>query len=93
MPTAAYAQPSRLSCPNGTTGYTGELQPWSCVAVYRDQSGHDVLLRSGRSGAAGFGLVHALVDHDLEESLIADAMLTAYCLGLAKCSDEVNDAV
>lgn len=73
----AAAAPVRASCPPGSTGYTGELQPWSCVSAYRDLSGHNVNLRSGRSGAAGFGLLHTIFDHNVDESTIADVISTA----------------
>lgn len=75
--TPAQAQATRFPCPVGTTGYSGELQPWSCVTVFRDRSGHEVLVRSGRSGAAGFGLVHALLDHNVEEQIIGDVISAA----------------
>lgn len=57
----------RVPCPPGTTNYTGPAQPYSCLTVFLDQSGHQVGLRQGRSGAGGFGLLHLQIDHNLEE--------------------------
>lgn len=64
------AQPRmQVPCPPGTTGYHGEAQPYSCLRVFLDQSGHQVLLRQGRSGAenSAFGLLHLQIDHGLNE--------------------------
>lgn len=61
---------TQVPCPAGTTNYTGAAQPYSCIAVFVDQSEHQVGLRSGRSGASGFGLLHALQDHGIDERTI-----------------------
>lgn len=59
----------QVPCPAGTTNYTGAAQPYSCVRVFVDQSGHLVGLRQGRSGSenSAFGLLHLQIDHGLNE--------------------------
>ncbi len=67
-PTAVGASPA------GTTGYTGDAAPFSCLEVYLDGSGHQVGLRAGRTGASAFGLLHAQLDHNVEAQTIEAAV-------------------
>jgi hypothetical protein len=66
-------RPGRQPCPSGTTNYIGPAQPYSCLAVYSDNAGrgHPVPLRQGHADPAGFGLLHALQDHNVDEQTIA----------------------
>lgn len=61
----------QFPCPDGTTGHKGDADAYNCLAVFRDNGnkGHSVLLRRGRSG--GFGYLHALLDHGVDQETIA----------------------
>lgn len=73
---AASAQQHRLvrpiprPCPPGTSSYPPPNQVYNCMAVYSDNAntGHPVGLRQGFAG--GFGYLHALVDHGVDEETI-----------------------
>lgn len=138
-------RPIRRACPVGTTNYSGPAQPFSCLAVYSDNAngGHPVGLRQGRPDPAGFGLLHVITDHNLDELSIATTItnnaggiaqgnnrflygmryeiagvgliaveviedrspsnaapdafslgvVTAYCVGMTRCPDEVDQSI
>lgn len=65
-------RPQPFPCRSGTTNYKGSSQPYSCLVVFRDNAnkGHSVGLRQGRSNPSGFGLLHALGDHNVDQESI-----------------------
>ncbi|SMQ71152.1 Major Facilitator Superfamily protein [Plantibacter sp. VKM Ac-1784] len=56
-------------CASGTTNYPSQPQ-FNCLSVTLDGSGEKVVLRQGQSGASGFGYLHALLDHNVEQQTI-----------------------
>jgi len=137
---SSLVRPQAFPCPSGTTDYRGSSQPFSCLVVFRDNDnmGHSVGLRQGRSDPNGFGLLHAVGDHNLDQESIgtvvvnsaagikqgsrlryeargfplvaveviedrtsstaapdkqALGVLTAYCRGLERCPDWVNESL
>ncbi len=86
---SASVQPRmQVPCPAGTTNYQGAAQPYSCVRVFLDQSGHQVGLRQGRSGAenSAFGLLHLQIDHGLNEHQ-AELLIQDTPAGIAQGND------
>lgn len=69
QPSVAVQPEMQVPCPAGTINYRGAAQPYSCLRVFLDESGHQVILRQGRSGAenSAFGLLHLQIDHGLNE--------------------------
>lgn len=76
----------QVPCPAGTTNYQGPAQPYSCLSVFVDQTGHHVGLRQGRSGPTGFGLLHLQVDHNLDER-DAELLIQGVPGGIAQGND------
>lgn len=72
-------RPIRQPCRPGTTGYPPPNDRFDCLGFYRDNAnaGHPVLLRRGASGATGFGYLHALIDHGLDENSIATIIVNS----------------
>lgn len=68
-----------MPCPTNTQNHTGPAQPYSCLAVYLDNAnrGHHVLLRQGHGDPAGFGLLHAVNDHNIDEHSIATTIVNS----------------
>lgn len=68
-----------MPCPAGTSNYKGGKQVFSCVGLYKDNanSGHPVILRQGRTGGSAFGLLHALLDHNVDEETIATVIVNS----------------
>lgn len=64
--------PIRRPCPGGTTNYPGDAARYNCLSVYGDNAnrGHLVGLRQGTPDPAGFGFLHALQDHNVDEETI-----------------------
>ncbi len=79
-------RPVRHDCPAGTTNYPAPNEAYSCLSVYSDNAnaGHPVGLRQGRSG--GFGYLHALQDHDVDEETIGTVIANS-AAGIAQGND------
>ncbi|MGH3907684.1 MAG: hypothetical protein ACRDTE_26415 [Pseudonocardiaceae bacterium] len=79
-------RPVARPCPAGTTNYPAPNEAYSCLSVYSDNanSGHPVGLRQGRSG--GFGYLHALQDHDVDEETIGTVIANS-AAGIAQGND------
>lgn len=63
-------------CPAGTTDYP-KRRAYNCLSTYRDNGnqGHSVGLRQGRSDPNGFGYLHAIIDHNLDEESIGTTIV------------------
>lgn len=79
-------RPIDRPCPAGTTNYPPPNQAYSCLSVYFDNanSGHPVGLRQGRAG--GFGYLHALQDHNVDEETIGTVIVNS-AAGIAQGND------
>lgn len=88
VPSAAQADvpvgPARLvECPRPTDDsdlYRGPLLPYGCHSAVADPVGRTVVLRLGRSDASGpsaFGMLHALLDHNVEDHVIERVVSSA----------------
>jgi hypothetical protein len=60
--------PPGSECP-GSAIYPGDDAIWTCHSITFDNGGvgHPVWLRQGRSGSNGFGWLHALLDHNVQD--------------------------
>lgn len=73
-----------VACPSGTDdhyAYQGALLPYRCHSAVRDPLGNVVILRQGRSDASGpsaFGMLHTLLDHNVEDHVIERVVSSAY---------------
>ena len=73
-----------VACPPGTDdhyAYAGPQQPFRCHSAVRDPLGRVVILRQGRSDASApsaFGMLHALLDHNVEDHVIERVISSAY---------------
>jgi len=76
-PAQMLVRPTPRPCRPGTTNYPAPNQRFSCMGYYADNgnAGHPVLLRRGAADPAGFGYLHALVDHGLDEESIATVIV------------------
>lgn len=76
---AELVRPITFPCPRGTANYKGRAQPYSCLVVFKDNAnrGHSVGLRQGRSGETGFGLLHALLDHNVDQETIGTVIVNS----------------
>jgi hypothetical protein len=76
-PAQYLVRPVARPCRPGTTNYPAPNQRFSCVGSYADNgnAGHPVLLRRGNADPRGFGYLHALVDHGLDEETIATVIV------------------
>jgi hypothetical protein len=76
--------PARMvPCPPPTSTparYTGSLGLYRCHSAVLDPLGNVVILRQGRSdaGPGAFGMLHALVDHNVEDIVIERVVSSAY---------------
>lgn len=76
--------PQLVACPRGTDdhyAYDGRLQPYRCHSAVRDPLGNVVILRQGRSDASGpsaFGMLHALLDHNVQDHVVERVISSAY---------------
>ena len=76
--------PARLvGCPAGTDDhyrYAGSLLAYQCHSAVLDPAGRTVILRLGRSDGSGpsaFGMLHALLDHNVQEHVVERVVSSA----------------
>ncbi|WP_433784363.1 hypothetical protein ACQPX6_29535 [Actinomycetospora sp. CA-101289] len=74
-----------VPCPPPTgdaSRYVGAAAPFRCHSAVADPLGNTVVLRQGRSdaGPSAFGMLHALVDHNVEDHVIERVVSTAFPL-------------
>lgn len=70
-----------VACPPGTDDhyrYSGGLAPYRCHSAVVDPTGRTVILRQGRSGPSAFGMLHALLDHNVEDHVVERVVSSAF---------------
>lgn len=81
--------PRYVPCP-GITGdqarYKGPAAPYVCHSAVMDPAGNVVILRQGRSdtGPSAFGMLHALLDHNVSDEAVERVVSSAYPLRAPK---------
>lgn len=83
--------PARLvACPPPTDEpyrYSGALASYRCHSAVVDPRGRTVVLRLGRSDGSGpsaFGMLHALLDHNVQEHVIERVVSSAFPIGTSR---------
>ena len=73
--------PRPAACPPGTEDprtYSGPLVSYRCHSAVVDPTGRTVVLRQGRSGPSAFGMLHALLDHNVQDHVIERVVSSAF---------------
>ena len=73
-----------VPCPPPTddaSRYTGPAAPYVCHSAVMDPAGNVVILRRGQSyasGPSGFGMLHTLFDHNVEDHVVERVISSSF---------------